>query len=58
MMTAGMSEAIARVYVEMGMAIGSGVLFEDFEAHKPHELGSTKLVDFINEFAAIYNSGR
>lgn len=58
MMTAGMSEAIARVYVEMGMAIGSGVLFEDFEAHKPHELGSTKLVDFINEFAAIYNSGQ
>jgi uncharacterized protein YbjT (DUF2867 family) len=56
MVTAGMSEAIARVYVEMGMAIESGVLFEDFEAHKPEELGSTKLTDFLNEFAAIYNS--
>lgn len=58
MMTAGMSEAIARVYVEMGTAIESGVLFEDFEAHKPQELGSTKLTDFVNEFAAIYNSGQ
>ena len=58
MMTAGMSEAIARVYVEMGTAIGSGVLFEDFEAHKPRELGSTKLADFVNEFAAMYNTGQ
>ena len=58
MMTAGMSEAIARVYVEMGMAIGNGVLFEDFEAHKPRELGSTKLADFVKEFAAVYNSGQ
>jgi uncharacterized protein YbjT (DUF2867 family) len=54
----GMSEALARVYAEMGMAIGSGVLFEDFEAHKPQELSSTKLTDFVNEFAAIYNSRR
>jgi hypothetical protein len=58
MMTAGMSEAIARVYVEMGMAIESGVLFEDFEAQKPQELGSTKLTDFVKEFAAIYNAGQ
>jgi putative NADH-flavin reductase len=56
MKNAGMSEAIARVYVEMGMAIESGVLFEDFEAHKPREFGSTKLTDFVNEFAAVYNS--
>jgi hypothetical protein len=56
MTTAGMSEAIARVYVEMGTAIGSGALFEDFEAHKPQELSPTKLTDFVNEFAAMYNS--
>jgi uncharacterized protein YbjT (DUF2867 family) len=58
MITAGMSEAIARVYIEMGTAIESGVLFEDFKAHKPRELGSTKLIDFANEFAAMYNAGQ
>jgi uncharacterized protein YbjT (DUF2867 family) len=56
MKAAGMSEAIAHVYVEMGKAIESGALFEDFEAHKPLELGPTKLTDFVNEFAAVYNA--
>jgi len=52
----GMSEAIARTYVEMGTAINSGILFEDFEAHKPKVWGSTKLTDFVVEFAAVYKS--
>src|SRR5258708_33987004 len=53
---AGMSEAIAGVYVEMGSAINSGLLFEDFNQHKPEVWGSTKLNDFMNEFAAVYKS--
>ena len=52
---AGMGESIARLYVEMGHAIGKGILFEDF--HKqPEFAGKTKLTDFANEFAAVYNS--
>jgi len=56
MKAAGMSEAIASAYVEMGTAINSGILFEDFEANKPAVWGSTKFADFANEFAAVYNS--
>jgi len=56
MTSAGMSEAIASTYVEMGNAINSGILFEDFDQHKPDVWGSTKLVDFVKEFAAVYKS--
>ena len=53
---AGMSEAIARTYVEMGNAVDSGILFEDFNRHKPEVWGTTKLLDFAREFAAVYKS--
>ena len=56
MTAAGMSAAIANVYVEMGNAIGSGILFKDFEAHTPNTWGSTTLTDFAHEFAAVYKS--
>ena len=56
MTSAGMSDAIARTYVEMGTAINSGILFEDFNQHRPDLWGSTKLVDFVKEFAAVYKS--
>jgi len=56
MTSAGMSEAIARTYVEMGTAINSGILFEDFNQHRPDVWGSTKLGDFVKEFAAVYKS--
>lgn len=54
MISAGMSPAIASVYVEMGNAINSGILFEDFNQHKPETWGRTKLTDFAREFAAVY----
>ncbi len=54
---AGMGESIAKLYVEMGHAICKGILFEDF--HKqPEFAGKTKLTDFANEFAAVYNSNQ
>ena len=56
MTSAGMSQAIAGVYVEMGNAINSGILFEDFDQHKPEVWGTTRLVDFAKEFAAVYKS--
>jgi uncharacterized protein YbjT (DUF2867 family) len=56
MVSAGMSEAIAGTYVEMGKAINSGILFEDFNQHKLEVLGTIKLVDFAKEFAAVYKS--
>ncbi len=56
MTSAGMSEAIAGTYVEMGNAIRSGILFEDFNRHKPAVWGTTKLADFAKEFAAVYKS--
>ena len=56
MTASGMSQAIASVYVEMGNAINSGILFEDFNQHKPEVWGTTKLVDFAKEFAAVYKS--
>ncbi|OQP45156.1 NAD-dependent dehydratase [Niastella yeongjuensis] len=56
MTSAGMSPAIASVYVEMGTAINSGILFEDFHAHKPDVWASIKLEDFAQEFAAVYNA--
>jgi uncharacterized protein YbjT (DUF2867 family) len=55
MTTAGMSGAIAGTYVEMGHAISSGILFEDFNRHKPEVWGPTKLADFAKEFAAVYH---
>jgi uncharacterized protein YbjT (DUF2867 family) len=56
MTAAGMSGAIAGTYVEMGHAISRGILFEDFNRHKPEVWGPTKLADFTKEFAAVYNS--
>jgi hypothetical protein len=56
MIAAGMSEAIASIYVEMGHAIGSGILFEDFNRHPPKVWEKTKLTDFAGEFAAAYKS--
>ena len=56
MTAAGMSAAIASIYVEMGTAINSGILFEHFRTHKPDVWGKIKLEEFANEFAAVYNS--
>ena len=58
MIAAGMSKAIAAMYVEMGRTIGSGELFKDFQNHRPDFWGPTKLSDFTPEFAAVYNSDK
>lgn len=56
MVASGMSKAIADLYVEMGRAIGSGILFEDFNLNGPAHWRRRKLADFAKEFAAVYSA--
>ncbi|WP_316824118.1 NAD(P)H-binding protein [Pedobacter miscanthi] len=55
MVGAGLPPEMARVYVEMGTAIRSEVLWEDFEAKGIVPAGKIKLEDFATEFAIAYN---
>lgn len=54
--SSGLSETIAANYVEMGNAIDTGILFENFHKNRPDALGSTKLADFAKEFATVYKA--
>ena len=53
MLQAGLSQEVAKNYVEMGTAIASGEMSADYNKHKP-ALSPTKLKDFAKEFAAAY----
>jgi uncharacterized protein YbjT (DUF2867 family) len=53
---AGLPVEISNKYVEMGTAVRSGILWEDYNAHKPIALQKTKLEDFAERFAAVYNA--
>lgn len=52
---AGLPEEIAKNYIEMGQAIHSGKMTDDYWKNRPAVLGKTKLVDFAPVFAAAYN---
>jgi uncharacterized protein YbjT (DUF2867 family) len=52
----GLPEEFAKNYVEMGRAMQSGIMMEDFRKNPPQTLGKTKLEDFAKVFAAVYNS--
>lgn len=56
MLQAGLPEEIAKNYVEMGAAVRTEILKEDYDKHKPIALAKTKLKDFAVEFAAAYNA--
>lgn len=55
MVGAGLSPEVARNYVEMGDAMNSGKMFEDF-FKQPKVNGKTKLTDFAGVFASVYNN--
>ncbi|HEY4334424.1 MAG TPA: NAD(P)H-binding protein [Puia sp.] len=55
MIGAGLPEEIAKNYAEMGVAIRTGIMFEDYKKHTPVH-SPTKLEDFAKEFAAAYNA--
>lgn len=57
MLGAGLSEEVAKNYVEMGQAMNSGKMGEDYQKHKTGELGKVKLKDFVQIFAAVYKAG-
>ena len=56
MLQAGLPPEIARTYIEMGNAVSKGILWDDYNANKPAEFGSTKLEDFAVEFAGKFNA--
>jgi len=56
MVGAGLPEEIARNYEEMGTAIRSGVLWEDFDLNKNVPIGKIKLEDFAKQFALAYHA--
>jgi len=56
MLQAGLPEEIAKNYTEMGNAIHTGVMFEDYWKHHPEKLGKVKLEDFAKTFASVYNA--
>jgi hypothetical protein len=45
-------EEIAKKYVEMGTAIRSKILWEDYEAKNEHPAGKIRLEEFALDFAA------
>jgi len=52
----GFPENAAKNFAEMGHAMQSGIMFEDYWKHHPDKLGKTKLEDFAQTFAAVYHS--
>lgn len=53
---AGLPEELAKNYTEMGHAVQSGKMYEDYWKHHPSALGKIKLADFAKTFAAVFNS--
>jgi uncharacterized protein YbjT (DUF2867 family) len=51
----GMPESIAKLLVEVGVAVRSGKVWEDYMALGGRPSGKRKLEDFAGEFAEIFN---
>lgn len=51
---AGMNPETAKGFVEMNAARRDGILYEDYNQHKP-VIGKVKLEDFATEFAKVYH---
>lgn len=57
MVGAGLPDEVAKNYVEMGSALKTGIMMEDYWKNHPATLGNIKLADFAKEFATVYNAG-
>ncbi len=53
--SAGMQPAIAQGMVEMYAAIHRGLLYEDYNLHKPQVPSQVKMKDFAQDFAVVYH---
>ncbi len=56
MLGAGLPEEVAKNYTEMGAALRTGIMSEDYWKHRPATLGKVKLADFAAVFAHVYNA--
>ena len=56
LLQAGFPKPLVEKYVEMGGAMRSGKMWEDYIDHRPEQFGKTKLEDFSKEFAGAYNA--
>ncbi|MEP7280104.1 MAG: NmrA family NAD(P)-binding protein [Bacteroidota bacterium] len=54
---AGLPEELAKNFAEMGHALQTGEMLNDYWKHRTAELGKVKLADFAKIFAAAYNAG-
>jgi uncharacterized protein YbjT (DUF2867 family) len=54
MVGAGLPEGLAGKYTEMGRAMRTGIMWEDFYKNRPAKFGKTKLEDFAKIFAGVY----
>jgi uncharacterized protein YbjT (DUF2867 family) len=57
LLAAGLPGEVAKNYTEMGKALRTGIMAEDFFKHRPARLGKTSLEDFAKIFAESYNAG-
>jgi uncharacterized protein YbjT (DUF2867 family) len=53
MIAAGMNSETARGFVEMNASRRGGVLYQDYDRHRP-VMGGVKMTEFAKEFAAAY----
>lgn len=58
MLVAGLPEEISKNYTEMGKALRSGIMSEDFNKHPPVRFGKTSLEDFAKIFAEKYHEAQ
>jgi uncharacterized protein YbjT (DUF2867 family) len=54
LMQAGLTEEVAKNYVEMGAAMRNGKMASEYNANRPSVFGKIKLEAFATVFAAIY----
>lgn len=52
----GLPEEVAKNYTEMGHAMRTGIMGEDYWRNRPEQLGKTKLEDFAKQFADAYSA--
>ncbi|OOQ61444.1 NAD(P)H-binding protein [Mucilaginibacter pedocola] len=54
LLQAGIPEEMSKNFVEMGTAVRSGAIWEDFDAHKPAQKSAISLETFAEEFASRF----
>jgi uncharacterized protein YbjT (DUF2867 family) len=53
---AGLPEEVAKNYTEMGHAMRTGIMAEEYWKNRPETLGKTKLEDFAAHFAGAFSA--